>query len=165
MKVKTTHYIIALLLLIVGQAGAQTKLEGRVLDSQTDEPIIGATVAVVDEHSGVLTDMDGNFSVTVRNLPAVIKVSFVGYRELQVDVYDASEPIVIPLNEAVDVLQEVVVVGYSTQKRRELTSAISTVNKDLLKQSPTTVENALVRTPRSIRCPSSTPRTSRASRC
>ena len=87
--------------------------------------------------------MDGNFSVTVRNLPAVIKVSFVGYRELQVDVYDASEPIVIPLNEAVDVLQEVVVVGYSTQKRRELTSAISTVNKDLLKQSPTTVENAL----------------------
>ena len=42
MKVKTTHYIIALLLLIVGQAGAQTKLEGRVLDSQTDEPIIGA---------------------------------------------------------------------------------------------------------------------------
>ena len=100
MKVKTTHYIIALLLLIVGQAGAQTKLEGRVLDSQTDEPIIGATVAVVDEHSGVLTDMDGNFSVTVRNLPAVIKVSFVGYRELQVDVYDASEPIVIPLTEA-----------------------------------------------------------------
>ena len=143
MKVKTTYYIIALLLLIVGQAGAQTKLEGRVLDSQTDEPIIGATVAVVDEHSGVLTDMDGNFSVTVRNLPAVIKVSFVGYRELQVDVYDASEPIVIPLTEAVDVLQEVVVVGYSTQKRRELTSAISTVNKDLLKQSPTTVENAL----------------------
>ena len=143
MKVKTTYYIIALLLLIVGQAGAQTKLEGRVLDSQTDEPIIGATVAVVDEHSGVLTDLDGNFSVTVRNLPAVIKVSFVGYRELQVDVYDASEPIVIPLTEAVDVLQEVVVVGYSTQKRRELTSAISTVNKDLLKQSPTTVENAL----------------------
>lgn len=70
-------------------------------------------------------------------------MNFIGYREQQIDVYDSSEPVVVALSEATDVLQEVVVVGYGVQKRRELTSAISTVNKEILQQTPPSVEGAL----------------------
>jgi TonB-linked SusC/RagA family outer membrane protein len=73
----------------------------------------------------------------------VLKVNFVGYKEQQVDVYDNSEPVTIELSEAVDLLQEVVVVGYGVQKRQELTSAIATVDKELLKQNVPSVESAL----------------------
>ena len=135
--------ILLLLGGIVGGAFAQIQVKGRVLDANNNEPVIGAALSVVDEHSGALTDIDGNFVVSVKELPAVINVSFVGYRSQQVDVYDNSEPILISLTETTDVLQEVVVVGYGVQKRQELTSAISTVNKDLLKQTPPSVESAL----------------------
>lgn len=136
----------AILLFVGGIAGgafAQTQVKGRVLDAADHAPIIGATVSVVDEHSGALTDMDGSFSVEVHTLPAVISVSFIGYRDQQIDVYDNSEPVLVSLAEATDVLQEVVVVGYGVQKRQELTSAISTVNKELLRQTPPSVESAL----------------------
>lgn len=135
--------ILLLLGGIVGGAFAQIQVKGRVLDVNNNEPVIGAALSVVDEHSGALTDIDGNFVVSVKELPAVINVSFVEYRSQQVDVYDNSEPILISLTETTDVLQEVVVVGYGVQKRQELTSAISTVNKDLLKQTPPSVESAL----------------------
>lgn len=140
------HRLLAVLLLgsgIAGGAFAQTQVKGRVLDANSHESVVGAAVSVVDEHSGVLTDADGSFTVSVKALPAVIQVSFVGYRDQQIDVYDNSEPILVSLIESTDVLQEVVVVGYGVQKRQELTSAISTVGKELLKQTPPSVESVL----------------------
>lgn len=136
----------AVLLLAGGIAGgvfAQTRISGKVVDALNNAPVIGASISVVNEKTGTLTDVDGNFVLEVKELPTTLQVNFIGYREQQIDVYDSSEPVVVALSEATDVLQEVVVVGYGVQKRRELTSAISTVDKSLLKQVTSSVESVL----------------------
>mgnify|MGYP000027112444 CR=1 FL=1 len=118
------------------------KVKGRVCD-ENKQPIIGANVYWEGTQNGTTSDVDGNFVLEVKELPTTLQVNFIGYREQQIDVYDSSEPVVVALSEATDVLQEVVVVGYGVQKRRELTSAISTVDKSLLKQVTSSVESVL----------------------
>lgn len=128
---------------IAGEAFAQTRISGKVVDAFDNEPVISASISVVNEKTGSLTDLDGNFELEVKELPATLQVSYIGYREQQIDVYDNSEPVVIALSEATGILQEVVVVGYGTQKRKELTGAIATVGKEALKQVTTSFDNLL----------------------
>ncbi|HBK29037.1 MAG TPA: TonB-dependent receptor, partial [Parabacteroides sp.] len=139
------HSLCAVLLAsgIAGGVFAQNKVTGRVVDATTNEPVIGATVTIANEHTGTLTDIEGNFTIDVKELPTTIHISFIGYKEQQVDVYDATEAITIPLTEEQDVLQEVVVVGYGVQKRKELTGAIASVGKETLKQVTTSFDNLL----------------------
>ena len=131
--------------ILPAMAYAQNVVTGRIVDSQTNEPLIGASVIVKGEKTeGVVTDVDGNFSIkTQRETPLKLKVEYIGYRPIDVEVYDAEEPVDIQLREKHDLLNEVVVVGYGVQKRQELTSAISSVSADLLKQPSTSVEGAL----------------------
>ena len=126
-------------------AFAQTTLTGRITDARTGEPLIGASlVPKSSKELGAVTDIDGNFKlVTNVELPLTLSVQFIGYRSQEVDVYDASEPIDIQLIDASDRLNEVVIIGYGAQKRLELTSSISTVNQELLKQNSPSVESAL----------------------
>lgn len=123
----------------------QNVITGHIVDAQTNEPLIGASVIVKGEKTeGVVTDIDGNFSLqTHHEAPLKLKVEFIGYRPIDVEVYDAEDSVDIKLREKHDFLNEVVVVGYGVQKRQELTSAISTVAADLLKQPTTSVEGAL----------------------
>ena len=131
--------------ILPAMAYAQNVVTGRIVDSQTNEPLIGASVIVKGEKTeGVVTDVDGKFSIkTQRETPLKLKVEYIGYRPIDVEVYDAEEPVDIQLREKHDLLNEVVVVGYGVQKRQELTSAISSVSADLLKQPSTSVEGAL----------------------
>lgn len=124
---------------------AQNVITGHIVDAHTNEPLVGATVVVKgNKTEGVATDIDGNFSIqTQQEAPLKLKVEYVGYRPIDVEVYDTEEPIDIKLREKRDLLNEVVVVGYGVQKRQELTSAISTVSTDLLKQPTSSVESAL----------------------
>ena len=126
-------------------AFAQTTLTGRITDARTGEPLIGASlVPKSSKELGAVTDIDGNFKlVTNVELPLTLSVQFIGYRSQEVDVYDASEPVDIQLIDASDRLNEVVIIGYGAQKRLELTSSISTVNQELLKQNSPSVESAL----------------------
>ena len=131
--------------LLSGTLYSQTTIYGQITDVHTGEPMIGASVVIKGEKTeGVVTDFDGNFSiVTLSEIPITLSVEFLGYRSVEVDVYDPEEPVRIALREKRDYLQEVVVVGYGVQKRQELTSSISTVNKDLLAQSTSSVESVL----------------------
>ena len=133
-------------------AVAQGLITGHITDVRTGEPLIGASVIVKSEKGkGVVTDIDGNFSLQTKvEAPLTLRVEYVGYRPLDVDVYDFEEPVEVSLvdnasrlNEVVIVLNEVVIVGYGAQKRLELTSSISSVNEDILKQHNTSVESAL----------------------
>lgn len=136
-------FVLVLISGTIGEAFAQIQIKGKVLDSNTKEPIIAATVSVIEELSGSLTDVDGAFTVPVKELPAVIKISYLGYREQQVDVYDASEPILVELVENNNFLKEVVVVGYGTQKRKELTGSVASIGKESLQQISTSFDNLL----------------------
>ena len=124
---------------------AQNVITGHITDVRTGEPLIGASVIVKSEKGqGVVTDYDGNFSLQTKvEAPLTLRVEYVGYRALDVDVYDFEEPVEIALADNANRLNEVVVVGYGAQKRLELTSSISSVGEELLKQQNTSVESAL----------------------
>jgi TonB-linked SusC/RagA family outer membrane protein len=87
--------------------------------------------------------VDGNFSIRVRSLPVTVSVNYIGYREQEIEIYESAEPIVIQLRENVNFLNEIVVVGYGTQKRRELTGAVSSVSKETLSLPAVSFDNLL----------------------
>lgn len=109
------------------QAQAQN-VKGIVVDS-SDEPLIGATVIVVGSNAGTATDIEGKFTITAAQ-GATLRVSYVGYNTTDVKVKGNDLRIVLKEND--ELLDEVVVVGYGTMKRKDLTGSITTVNaKDL----------------------------------
>ena len=126
-------------------AVAQGLITGHITDVRTGEPLIGASVIVKSEKGqGVVTDIDGNFSLQTKvEAPLTLRVEYVGYRALDVDVYDFEEPVEISLIDNASKLDEVVVVGYGAQKRLELTSSISSVGDEILRQQNNSVESAL----------------------
>ena len=126
-------------------AFAQNLITGHITDVRTGEPLIGASVIVKSEKGkGVVTDIDGNFSLQTKvEAPLTLKVEYVGYRALDVDVYDFEEPVEIALIDNSNRLDEVVVVGYGVQKRKQLTGAVTTVKNDELLNTSTSFDNIL----------------------
>jgi TonB-linked SusC/RagA family outer membrane protein len=131
---------LSLFLMLLGSvtASGQVSISGKVLDSNTKEALIGATVKVTTGATlGTIADTDGNFTVTVPSLPASIEVSLVGYKKQELDIYDKpDEPVVIYLVEDLNLLNEVVVIGYGTQKKSDLTGAVTSVKTADLQQTP-----------------------------
>jgi TonB-linked SusC/RagA family outer membrane protein len=118
------------------------QIKGEVLAGEDNSPLIGVNVAVKGTTTGVITDLNGQFTLSVP-LKSTLVVSYVGYKQQQVVVTDA-KPLRIVLIEDSKTLDEVVVVGYGVQKKSVVTAAISKVtSQDLEKTSPTRVEDAL----------------------
>ena len=124
---------------------AQNLITGHITDVRTGEPLIGASVIVKSEKSrGVVTDVDGNFKLQTNvEAPLTLRVEYVGYRALDVDVYDFEEPVEIALIDNSNKIDEVVVVGYGVQKRKALTGAVTTVKNEELLQASTSFDNIL----------------------
>ena len=141
------HTITLILLFSSIISVSAQKLKGIVTDSRTQEPIIGATVSLKNVNNNktlAVTDYNGQFKVEVRNTPATLVVSYAGYVSQEIDVYEVTdEELPIELQEDFNALNDVVVIGYGTQKRQDIVSSISTVNKELLKQPVSSVESLL----------------------
>ena len=105
---------------------------GQVID-QEGEPLIGATVRVKGAQGGSVTDIDGNFQLEAPQNATLI-VSYVGFKDLEVDVRGRSALGQIQLESDYSLLEQVVVVGYGTQKKADLTGSVSVVNADELKR-------------------------------
>ena len=114
---------------LAGFAQWNGEIKGRVVDEKTGEPLPGAVISLVNEKTGTATDANGLFSIRPQSLPATIVVSYLGYKNAETVIDRYIAPLDISLAERVDFLDEVVVVGYGTQRRKELTGAISTVAK------------------------------------
>lgn len=112
---------------------AVAKVTGEVLDA-TGEPLIGASVMVKGTSEGVATDIDGRFTLNVP-MGATLVVSYVGYKTQEVNVN--SDNLVITLADDTAMLDEVVVVGYGTQKKATLTGAVATVGSEQLSNKGT----------------------------
>ncbi|MBO5593481.1 MAG: TonB-dependent receptor [Prevotella sp.] len=140
MKQKLFILVIALFGLY-GQLMAQTTITGNVKDA-TGEPIIGASIIVTGTSNGTVTDFDGNFEMKA-NEGDELTVSYVGFATQTVKV-SGSAPIDITLLEDNALLEEVVVVGYGTQKKANLTGSVSSVDsKDLGNRAITSVAMGL----------------------
>jgi TonB-dependent SusC/RagA subfamily outer membrane receptor len=123
--------------------GGDVKINGKVLDEKTQEPVIGASVTLVGVKEGVVSDLNGDFTLNVKGLPATISVDYLGYKAQEVDVYGNTAPVIVLLVENTNFLNEVVVVGYGTQKRRELTGAVTSIPKETLAQVSTSFESLI----------------------
>ena len=108
------------------------KVKGQVVD-QGGEPLIGATVRVKGAQAGTVTDFDGNFQIDAPS-NAVLVVSYVGYKDREIAVRGRAIIEKIELESDSQVLDQLVVVGYGTQKKADLTGSVSIVNADELKR-------------------------------
>ena len=108
------------------------KVRGQVIDDQ-GEPLLGATIRIKDGQGGTTSDFDGNFELEVPG-NAVLVVSYVGYNEREVAVRNRAiiDPIQLQMSDLV--LEQVVVVGYGTQKKSDLTGSVAVVDAEALKQ-------------------------------
>ncbi len=124
------------------QAWAQKQTVTGTVTEQNGEPIIGATIMEKGTTNGTTTDFDGNFSINVTK-DAIILVSYVGYVPQEIKVGNKTH-LDIVIKEDNQVLDEVVVVGYGTMKKSDMTGAISSVNgSDLAKRTTTNPAEAL----------------------
>lgn len=114
--------------LIVTQTGRTIK--GLVTDAN-GEPLIGCNVTVVGTPTGVITDLDGKFTIQVSGKNKQLKISYIGYKEQIISIGERSEIKVILADDA-NALEEVVVVGYGTQKKATLTGSIEQVSSKAL---------------------------------
>jgi TonB-linked SusC/RagA family outer membrane protein len=117
---------------------AQVTVKGTVLD-ETGEPLIGATVIEKGTSNGVAADLDGNFQFTVSSAKATLVVSYVGYTTMDVKLNGQTD-LKIVMKEDSQALDEVVVVGYGTQKKSDITGSVGSISEAQMKQ--TIVTNA-----------------------
>lgn len=109
------------------------KVTGVVFDSH-GEPVIGANVVEKGTTNGTITDVDGVFALNV-SVNAVLKISYIGYAEQEVAVNNKNN-LEIRLKEDTELIDEVVVVGYGTQKKVTVTGSVAQVSGEIVKQSP-----------------------------
>ena len=140
MNQKTLFLTFLMAVFCVVSSYAQVTATGVITDAATGEPIIGASVVEEGTTNGTVTDFDGQFTLTVAK-DAMVVVSYVGYKSQQLY---AGENLKISLAEDNEVLEELVVTGYTTQRKADLTGAVSAISAaDLEKQQENNPMKAL----------------------
>jgi TonB-dependent starch-binding outer membrane protein SusC len=124
----------ALLLLVTCSLYAQNRVTGRVINQADNQPIVGATVQEKGTTNATSTGSDGSFAITVSS-GATLLVTVVGYNAQEIPV-NGRTSISVPMITAMGSMNEVVVVGYGTQRRANVTSAISSVDSKTLNELP-----------------------------
>ena len=135
--------LVTLFLLCLFPMGAlaQNVVKGTVND-EAGEPIIGATVKVSGSNAGSITDFDGKFSVQAAS-NATLEISYVGYVPQKVKVAGKSD-ITVVLKEDAQMLNDVVVIGYGTMKKSDISGSVATINKEQMERKvPVNVAQAL----------------------
>lgn len=135
---KLTALFIMLLFGIHIMYAQQSDIKGTVTDKRLNEPIIGASVLVEGTSNGTITDMDGNFSLKNISKGNVLVVSYIGYQPQCLTIDGNQTTFRIMLTEDTQTLDEVVVVGFGTQKKVNLTGAVATVDTKTLESRPVT---------------------------
>jgi len=132
-----------LIVLSPNSVAAKFKVSGTIVSTKNLETLIGVSVREKGTSNATVTDINGAFSLLVLSPNAILEVSYVGYIKQEIAVDNKSQ-LTIRLVEDVKTLDEVVVVGYGTQKRVTVVGAITSITTKELRQSPTTnLSNAL----------------------
>ena len=101
-------------------------IHGTILDMH-GEPVVGATIVEQNTSNGTVADLDGQFTMEVEDGKTIV-VSYVGYRSQHIAITPRQTTYTITLQEDIEVLEDVVVIGYGTQKRSDVTGSISSVS-------------------------------------
>lgn len=131
---KRTLATLAMSMLCLVALAQDRTVTGTVIDG-TGEPVIGANVLEVGTTNGAITDLDGNFTVTGLSATSQLQISFIGYLTETITVGNQTT-INVTLKDDSQALEEVVVIGYGTVKRRDLTGSVASVSGDKLAANP-----------------------------
>ncbi len=121
--------------LSLAQTQRKIQISGKVSDTMGD-PIIGASVIQKGTTNGTITDVDGNFSLSAQ-IGSILQLSYIGYVAQEIKVV-GEKPLSVVLKEDARALDEVVVVGYGTQKKSDITGSVTSVSKERLSKLPVT---------------------------
>ena len=136
-------FLVALVTTTTYAQNNNLSLNGKVIDAKYKTPLAGATVHIKGTTHEVSTDLKGNFQfVTGQKVPVTYIVSFVGYETEEVFVGEA-KPITITLKESSSQLNDVVVIGYGTQKRKDVTGSVASVPKEAFDRTTPSFDNLL----------------------
>lgn len=127
-------FLLFLGFISVSSAQAQIKISGVVTDTQS-QPMPGISVILKNSAKGTVTDLDGKYTMFVPDTKSVLVFSFISYKTQEIVVGNRTS-IDVKLEDASAALDEVVVVGYGTQKKVNLTGAVSTISSDVLENRP-----------------------------
>ena len=133
---------------IVVCAGLQAQnISGLVTDSDDGEPLSGVNILVEDKNQGAVSDFDGNFTIENFQSGSTLVFSYLGYKTLKLKISSTdllNDNILISMEKDLSELDEVIVIGYGSQKLSDISGAVSTVNADAIEaSSPVRVEDAL----------------------
>lgn len=131
---KRSLFLILMCFLSVSIFAQARTLKGIVEDT-SGTPLIGATVTVVGTKTGVITDIDGAFTISLGANSNLIAISYIGYEKKSVDVKGKSD-VRIVLEEDGKMLDDLVVVGYGTQKRSDLTGSVASIRMEEIQKAP-----------------------------
>lgn len=140
----TTKFLSLLFLVFTCFAfGQEVTIKGTVTDQVSGQPLPGVNVLVKNTAQGASTDFDGNFEIKNVEVNSILLFTYLGYKDQQVIVQNGDDLIVVLIEDS-ESLDEVVVIGYGTQKKRDVTGAVSIVSAKQLKEfQPIKVEQAL----------------------
>ena len=130
---KLRKWCVWITMLFMAQAlfAQQVSINGTVISGTDNYPVVGASIVEKGTTNGIITDMDGNFSLSVTK-GAIIQISYIGYITQEIPANE-NKKLNIVLKENVQALGDVVVTGYSSQKKADLTGAVSVVKMDDIK--------------------------------
>ena len=124
----------------------QATIKGTVVDTN-GEPVIGATIQVKGTTNGIISDIDGNFTLMGVSSQATLVISFVGYKTQEIQL-NGKTTVKVVLKEDSEMLEEVVVVGYGSMRKKDLTGSVIQIRPDkLAAEAPKTVQDVLRGTP------------------
>ena len=119
-----------ILVLACGSASAQNEISGSITD-ENGEPVIGASVVIKGTTTGTITDLDGNFKLQANDGETLV-VSYIGYQTAEVS---AADNLKVVLKEDISEIDEIVVTGYTVQKKADLTGSVAVIKTDDIKTS------------------------------
>ena len=118
------------------QMGKTKKISGTIIDEK-GEPVIGASILVDETSNGTITNIDGEYSLTGVPENSTLTISYVGYKTIKLKASDKNLSNII-LQEDSELIDEVVVVGYGTVKKRDLTGSVASLSSDVISSVPAT---------------------------
>ena len=132
---KNKLFLIALIFFSALAFGQDIAIKGTVFEASSNSPLPGVNIIVKNTSIGVTSDFDGNFLITNRKIGDVLVFSYLGFKSQEI-IITSGESLSIQLKEDAESLNEVVVVGYGTQKKSDITGSVASLDQERLEMSP-----------------------------
>jgi TonB-linked SusC/RagA family outer membrane protein len=121
--------------LTLSEEPQQVKVTGTITDATTGEPLVGVNIVLEGSTIGVMSDINGQYSIAVPNLSGKLKISYIGYATQEIEI-NGMTVLDVKLTSGVQALEEIVVVGYGSQKKINVTGSVATISGTEMKTLP-----------------------------